>query len=387
MIYSYILANLIPKIFSIITLSLIINELNLNQYSTFDFILVSSGILFPLLSACLCDGYYHFALKYNKKHYYNDVVSFVNIVHLFSFVILLCVSFIKPIWYQYLFIVLLSFGQAKIYLTKSYCRVNECKYKFVLCELIPSVFIFLLVFFLSKTNIKTEGLLWCYLFIYFFCWLTTTYLLNKKDYFKLSANIPRELLVYSVPLIPNAIIALLAFNLFRYINIGEVSDLYVLNYRVIMFYIVVNSIFYMFIQDLKYKTAMSDIKYIMISSLIILIFFPMLYLCIDIVIPYYLSGKENELNRDIYNLSVIAMFIYVFSSVLSVCLNYKNKPNLILLANAMSLIIILSSIVFGGDSIYVYAYAMIFGFSASLLFRCFCLIFFTWNNYVNKESF
>ncbi|HIF9547451.1 TPA: hypothetical protein ACX6S8_003700 [Photobacterium damselae] len=380
MLFSYVLANIIPKLFSIITLSIIINDLSLNQYSDFDFILISSGIIFPILSVCLIDGYYHFILKY-KVDFLKDVIGFINATHFIIFFICLFFNLLYDDLLKYVFIILLSFAQVKLYLSKMICRVHEYKFRFIICELLPSMSILLSVYAFKYCEINNDDKLYIYLSIYSISWLISSYIIYNRYYFNFIFKLKRNVLEYSLPLIPNAVIALLAFNLFRYIDIGNASEVYVLNYRVLMFYIVINSISYMFLQDIKYKYRISDLKFIFVSILGISILFPIFYLCIDKIIPFYLDNKLNDFHKEVYNLSIFAMIIYMLSSVLSICINFRNRPMLILISNIISLFFIVSFVIFFDNSTKSYAYAMILGFTLSFIFRVAYLSRTLWNEH------
>ena len=369
MLKSYLIGGFAPKAISMFSIAFIISSLSSADYVFFDYIMVTSGVFLPLISLCLVDAYYHFAIKSGNKDASHDSISqFINFIYYLSFIVFVLLSFLGFLDIKYLLVPLFFWLQCKIYLNKMDARICEDNTKFLLSEMTPAVLIFVCCFLFSIYNASLVFFLGTYICV----WFVTSLIFSKKNYFSFKITIPFYFIKYSLPLIPNAVLSLLTLNLFRYLESSDKEMLlYSLNYRVLMFFIVVSSVLFMYLQDYFYKQQPSLIKFLFISATIILLSVSATYISVELIKPYYLGDKLDVFSEYIYIYTVVAMAFLMLSGSLSVLINYINKPIHNLYSNCIGFLISLFFVAFFHDNVneYIYAYAMLLAYLSTLCYR------------------
>ncbi|EGQ9153000.1 hypothetical protein GCS58_25580, partial [Vibrio parahaemolyticus] len=308
MIKSYVLAGLVPKFLSLVTFSFIISTLSSEEYVYFDFVMVTYSIIFPAISLCLADSAYHFAIKKGNIEVFKSISSFVNASHLASLFILLFLYAFHMIDVRFLYVLVLSYLYFRLYLTRNKFRVLGESRKFLAIELLPVILVFIACFAISKASI-VHSYAHFYIWAYVFCWIVVVLLFSelKKDFF-CSFKLKRIYLEFSLPLVPNAMIVLILFNAFRYLDVNDnIQLLYSLNYRLVSFYIIASGILFMIMQDYYYKFSPSLFKYVIAGFFVSIIVTTSVFVFLELVKEYYLGDKSLLVDMEIYKLSVIAM--------------------------------------------------------------------------------
>ncbi|SQD80123.1 hypothetical protein [Moritella yayanosii] len=369
MFKSYIIGGFAPKAISMFSIAFIIGSLSSDEYVLFDYIMVTSGIALPLISLCLVDAFYHFAIKSGDKDAsYDSISHFINFIYYLSFFVSSLFVFFDFVDVKYLLVIIFSWLQFKIYLNKMDARICENNSKFLLSELIPAVLIFVLCFFLSIYNARLVFVLGAYTGV----WFVTSLIFSKNNYFYFKVTIPIYFVKYSLPLIPNAVISLLILNLFRYLESSEQEMLlYSLNYRVLMFFIVVSSIIYMYLQDMFYKQQPSLIKFLFTAVSIIILSVFVTFISVELIKPYYLGEKINLFSEPVYLYSVVAMTFLMLSGSLSVLINYISKPIHNLYSNCIGFLLslVFVAVFHDGNNELIYAYAALLAYLSSFCYR------------------
>jgi len=233
------------------------------EYGIYDLIISTTTILVPLLTLHIELGILRWMLPSNndkKKIISNAIVILILNILIFSIIFFLLNKYskIKYTDWIYLFVITFSFYG----IIRQYIRGIGRNTQYVLADILYILIYFVFIlFFMLHLKLGVKGLLISSIFAYF---ITILYLTIQSHFwlqfnFKLiSISFIKELLKYTIPLIPNTINLLLMSILLKYIIVWfvgiEYNGIFAVAYKFASLLYIFNSIFYLAWQEKSIQT-------------------------------------------------------------------------------------------------------------------------------------
>lgn len=205
------IGNFGSKFLSFLLIPFYTNYLSTYQYGIVDLITVISMIIVPLFTLNISESIMRFAMDKNsdKNSVFNIGLLMIIITTIFSFLLALIISIFNfNIQFPFL-ICLFIIALASSQILMCYIRGIEKLLAYSIISIVQStVIIFLTIFFLKYYNMGIKGYLLSYVIAYF---LTSVFCLIISDIQKinrekkLNKNLFKQMLKYSLLLIPNSL--------------------------------------------------------------------------------------------------------------------------------------------------------------------------------------
>lgn len=207
----FAIANMGSKLLSIILVPFYTYVLTTEEFGTVDMLMTSISLMLPIITLSIFDATLRFSIKseYNIKNIFTTsvfITLYGNIVFLVFYPLLNKISFLGN--YIELFYILLLLQSINSLLSQFARGINKVKLFATNGMMITFFTLILNIVFLSIFNLNIKGYLLSYIISYLIGNLFLIFRLkvwshlNIKSYNKILA---KEMLTYSIPLIPNAL--------------------------------------------------------------------------------------------------------------------------------------------------------------------------------------
>ena len=247
------IGNFGTKIIHFLLVPLYTNILSTSEYGALDLMTVLSMVIMPIITLNIAEAVMRFSM--DKDSDKNDIVNIATLVFLFSVVLaLFSIPILNTIGYisDYsflLFLYIITLSSSTI--TMCYIRGNEKLLSYAIISILQTIIIAgLNILLLVKFNLGIKG----YILSYIIAYLITTILCILKGNtnkihikFKINKNLFKNMLKYSLLLIPNSLMWWIMNSLDRImvtnmIGISE-NGIYAVSYKIPTILITLTTIF------------------------------------------------------------------------------------------------------------------------------------------------
>ncbi|MCB2295315.1 polysaccharide biosynthesis C-terminal domain-containing protein [Clostridium algoriphilum] len=207
----FAIANLGSKLMSIIMVPFYTYVLSTGQYGTIDMIMATIFLLLPIISLNITDGTLRFAVKseHSKRKIFSSSIVVVicgNLVFLLLYPILSNISIIKN--YVLIFYIIIFLQSVNALISQFARGIGEVKIFAFNGVLNTFITLILNIVLLIKLHMGIEGYFMSIVIANFICNIYLIVSIKIWRYFKIksySYELVKELLIYSIPLIPNSL--------------------------------------------------------------------------------------------------------------------------------------------------------------------------------------
>ncbi|MDT2817401.1 polysaccharide biosynthesis C-terminal domain-containing protein [Vagococcus lutrae] len=222
----FAIGNLGSKVISIILIPLFTYFLTTKEYGTIDLIMTTLNLLLPVVSLSIFDGVMRYSM--DKEYQSEEVFSAGMIVTFCStFLIILLSLIFNILGYKYailfgMLLIMQTYQSLFSQYSRAIGKVKIFASNGIFLSLLTSIFS---VIFLAALRMGVEGYLYSLILSFILSNIYLAKKLNIKDIIILKINIPltKMLLLFSIPLIPNALAWWLTNASSRYFILGYVG--------------------------------------------------------------------------------------------------------------------------------------------------------------------
>ena len=316
----YAVGNFGSKFLTFLLLPLYTYYLTTGDYGYFDLITTTVWLIIPLITFQINDGLYRYLLETNNTKECSDYISnsfFIELKNLllFNLVYIILIQF-KSFRYDYIILLQIDFGIMSG-LWAQISRGLKRNFEYAMSGIISTIIILVSnIFFITYMKYGVGSLIISNVLASIIIVIYIDYKLKIRKYIKYklqNKNIKKQLILYSIPLIPN-VISWWLMNVFDryflnfYIGI-EANGIYAVANKFPSILIMVNSIFYLAWQESaigEYNSKDKNIFYSKMFNLLVVLEFT----TVLILLPFTKFIMKYIVKNNFYSAWLFIPFLY-----------------------------------------------------------------------------